>query len=134
MSSLGQNLTQAELKEMIDEVDVDGNGTIDFQEFLTLMARKMKESDTEYELIETFKVFDRDGDGFISSEELKHVMQNLGNNFTDALIDDLLKEVISSFDGEIFSFFFIVYFCYQADIDRDGHVSYEDFVRMMMAK
>jgi len=34
------------------------------------MARKMKESDTEYELIETFKVFDRDGDGFISAEEL----------------------------------------------------------------
>ena len=93
---------------MIDEVDDDGNGTIDFQEFLTLMARKMKESDTEYELIETFKVFDRDGDGFISAEELQHVMQNLGNNFTDALINDLIKEVncLVLMEG----FFFLPYF------------------------
>lgn len=38
-------------------------GTIDFPEFLTLMAKKMKEADTEEELIEAFKVFDRDGNG-----------------------------------------------------------------------
>lgn len=42
MRSLGQNPTEAELKEMIREVDADGNGTIDFPEFLSLMARKMK--------------------------------------------------------------------------------------------
>ena len=51
---------------MINEVDADGNGTIDFPEFLSLMARKMKDTDTEEELIEAFKVFDRDGNGFIS--------------------------------------------------------------------
>ena len=42
MRSLGQNPTEAELQDMINEVDVDGNGTIDFPEFLSLMARKMK--------------------------------------------------------------------------------------------
>ena len=42
MRSLGQNPTEAELQEMINEVDADGNGTIDFPEFLNLMARKMK--------------------------------------------------------------------------------------------
>jgi calmodulin len=42
MRSLGQNPTEVELKDMIREVDVDGNGTIDFSEFLNLMARKMK--------------------------------------------------------------------------------------------
>jgi calmodulin len=42
MRSLGQNPTEAELADMINEVDADGNGTIDFPEFLTLMARKMK--------------------------------------------------------------------------------------------
>ena len=57
MRSLGQNPTEAELQDMINEVDADGNGTIDFPEFLSLMARKMKDTDTEEELIEAFKVF-----------------------------------------------------------------------------
>ena len=39
------------------------SGTIDFPEFLSLMARKMKDTDTEEELVEAFKVFDRDGNG-----------------------------------------------------------------------
>ena len=39
---------------MINEVDADGNGTIDFPEFLSLMARKMKEQDSEEELIEVY--------------------------------------------------------------------------------
>ena len=46
---------------MINEVDADGNGTIDFPEFLSLMTRKIKDTDTEEELREAFKVFDRDG-------------------------------------------------------------------------
>ena len=70
MRSLGQNPTEAELQDMINEVDADGNGTIDFPEFLSLMARKMKDTDTEEELIEAFKVFDRDGNGFISAAEV----------------------------------------------------------------
>ena len=41
MRSLGQNPTEAELADMINEVDADGNGTIDFPEFLSMMARKM---------------------------------------------------------------------------------------------
>ncbi len=41
MRSLGQNPTEAELQDMINEVDADGNGTIDFPEFLSMMARKM---------------------------------------------------------------------------------------------
>merc|ERR1711924_211527 len=57
MRSLGQNPTEAELQDMINEVDADGNGTIDFPEFCTLMARKMKDTDSEEELKEAFRVF-----------------------------------------------------------------------------
>ena len=78
MRSLGQNPTEAELQDMINEVDADGNGTIDFPEFLTMMARKMRDTDTEEEIKEAFKVFDKDGNGFISAAELRHVMTSLG--------------------------------------------------------
>ncbi|CAL8267155.1 unnamed protein product [Boreogadus saida] len=65
--SLGQNLTEAELQDMINEVDTDGNGTIDFPEFLTMMARKMKDTDSEEEIREAFRVFDKSGSGKRSS-------------------------------------------------------------------
>jgi calmodulin len=81
MRSLGQNPTEAELQDMINEVDADGNGTIDFPEFLTMMARKMRDTDSEEEIKEAFKVFDKDGNGFISAAELRHVMTNLGVSF-----------------------------------------------------
>ena len=73
MRSLGQNPTEAELQDMINEVDTEANGTIDFPEFLTLMARKMKDTESEEEIREAFKVFDKDGNGFISAAELRHV-------------------------------------------------------------
>jgi calmodulin len=96
-----------------DQEETDKNGTIDFPEFLSLMARKMKDTDTEEELIEAFKVFDRDGNGFISAAELRHVMTNLGEKLTDEEVDEMIRE---------------------ADVDGDGQINYEEFVKMMMAK
>ena len=113
MRSLGQNPSEAELQDMINEVDVDGNGSLDFPEFLSLMAWKMKDTDTEEELVDAFRVFDRDGNGLISAAELWHVMTNLGEKLTDEEVDEMIKE---------------------ADLDGDGHINYEEFVWMMMAK
>lgn len=83
----------AAVQDMINEVDADGNGTIDFPEFLTMMARKMKTSDSEEEIREAFRVFDKDGNGFISAAELRHVMTNLGEKLTDDEVDEMIREV-----------------------------------------
>ena len=74
MHSLGKNPIEAELQDMINEVDADGNAAIDFPEFLNLMERKMKDIDSEEELKEALCVFDKDQNGFIISVELRHVM------------------------------------------------------------
>ncbi|KAL5541640.1 hypothetical protein UlMin_009350 [Ulmus minor] len=60
MRSLGQNPIEAELQDMINEVDADGNDTIDYPEFLNLMTKKMKDTDSKEELKEAFCVFDKD--------------------------------------------------------------------------
>jgi calmodulin len=66
MKSLGQTPSEEDIANMIKEVDEDGNGKIDFNEFYSLMQKRMKDTDIEEELMEAFKVFDRDGDGKIS--------------------------------------------------------------------
>merc|ERR1712123_33730 len=78
--------------DMINEIDADGNGTVDFPEFLTMMARKMKDTDSEEEIREAFRVFDKDGNGFISAAELRHVMTNLGEKLTDEEVDEMIRE------------------------------------------
>ena len=71
MRALGQNPTDAEVTEMIKEVDIDGNGEVDFDEFCGLMIKKMNENEPEEELVEVFKIFDKNNDERIDAEDLK---------------------------------------------------------------
>lgn len=99
MRNLGQTPTEESLRQMISEVDADGNGTIDFAEFLTLMARKMKTKDSEAEILEAFKVFDKDGSGKISATELRQVMINLGEKLSDEEVAEMIREADENGDG-----------------------------------
>ena len=73
MRAMGQNPTEDELLNLVMEVDLDGNGTIEFPEFLEMMKAKAAEVDQESDLREAFKIFDRDRDGYIDMKELKRV-------------------------------------------------------------
>ncbi|CAG2235457.1 CALM [Mytilus edulis] len=113
MRSLGQNPTNADITEMINEVDSDGSGTINFAEFTKMMGKKMENSDPVEDLREAFKIFDKNSDGKIDPNELKKVMVNIGEKLTDEEANEMIKE---------------------ADVDGDGKVNYEEFVKMMTKK
>ncbi|KAL7313242.1 hypothetical protein PS15m_007010 [Mucor circinelloides] len=110
MRSLNQEPTDEELKDMINDVDSDNNGRIDFNEFLTIMSRMKGTDETENDLVEAFKVFDKDQDGSITQDELRSVMANLGQKLTSQELDEMIKE---------------------ADTDGDGKINYKEFVKMM---
>ena len=106
------NKTDEEILQMINVVDADGDGTIDFEEFIELMEIRMNDSDEEQDIIEVFKVFDGDGNGYITAAELRHVMTNLEEELTEEEVDEMINE---------------------ADIDGDGQISYNEFKKMMLA-
>lgn len=76
---------------------------MDFPEFLTMMGKKLESSEHQDELQVAFKEFDKDGNGFISRDELKEVMHSVGDMLTDDELDAMIK---------------------RADIDKDGQVDY----------
>lgn len=77
------------------------------------MVRKIKEAEMDDELIEAFKVFDTNGNGYITVHELRNVMITLGEFLTPDEVDELVKE---------------------ADLDNDGQINYEEFIKIMMSK
>ncbi|KAH8686499.1 hypothetical protein BGZ61DRAFT_52921 [Ilyonectria robusta] len=110
MRSLGQNLSDAELQDMVNEIDVDKNGTIDFFEFLAIMSKKRNINDIQEGLLDAFKVFDKDGSGTISRDEIRQVMLSLGERLTEEEINEMLKV---------------------ADKDGNGTIDYNEFVHIM---
>jgi Ca2+-binding EF-hand superfamily protein len=74
-------------------------------------SRKMKDTDSQEEIEEAFKVFDKDGNGYISAAELRHVMTSLGEKMSEEEVDEMIRE---------------------ADVDGDGQINYQEFVKMMV--
>lgn len=116
MRSLGQNPTEQELLDMVNEVDIDGSGTIDFAEFCQMMKRMNKvrykneklnnisniqENDSEM-IREAFRVFDRDGNGYITAEEFRYFMTHMGEQFSDEEVDEIINEVDIDGDGQVY--------------------------------
>ncbi|XP_077987577.1 neo-calmodulin-like [Glandiceps talaboti] len=110
LRSLGQNPTEKEVEDMIQEVDVDGNGTIEFPEFLMMMATKFNTVNGEEELRDAFRVFDTKDTGYISVDELRHLMTTMGEKLSSDEMDEMIKD---------------------CNADADGKVNYTEFVKLI---
>ena len=74
---------------------------MDFPEFVELMSRKINTEEIEEDVKEAFRVFDKEGNGFISEGELRHVMSNIGSKMTREEVDEMIKMAPVSENGMV---------------------------------
>lgn len=78
------------------------NGCVDYDEFIQMMTKtQLKPLSQEEELRKTFNIFDIDGNGFITQDEIKKTMAHLGENISDAEVLDMIKAADKNGDGLI---------------------------------
>lgn len=106
MRSLGQSPSETELRDMIKEVDVDLSGSVDFEEFKTLILSQQGDRKSRLKL--AFSVFDEDGSGRITANEMHSVMSQFG------VTDQELKEMID-----------------EVDSDGGGSIDFEEFIKLV---
>lgn len=114
LKSLGFDRTEAELQTMINSLDMkETNGQINLPMFLDLMASLMNgtPAESEEEIIEAFRVFDKEKNGMLSAEQIRHMMKGCEDNSEE--INEMIKE---------------------AGFEIDGLVDYKEFIKIMMAK
>merc|ERR1719336_2091197 len=99
-----------EADDIMNEIDKNKDGKIDFEEFYHYMEAM---SNPRHDLRQTFKLFDKDGDGYISKKELTETLELLGKKMGQPRINSILQE---------------------ADQDGDGKISFDEFCRYFAKK
>ena len=110
LRSLGQNPSEDELDKMIKELHIDGQGTLEFPDFLKMMSKRMKDKDSDQELREAFRVFDEEGTGFVSASDLKYILVDIMGEKEDE-VKGMMKEV---------------------KVSKDGQLNYEEFINIVL--
>ena len=113
IKSINTDVSDEELLELLQEIDLEVNGEINFEKFVSIVNRREYDVDTEEELLNAFKIFDKEGNGLINLNELKNIMLKVGKNLSESEIDEMLRD---------------------ADIDMDGFINYEEFIRSILTK
>ena len=111
MLSLGKQVTDDELRQLISEVDLDGDGKVSFKEFLSMnTSTRMRKLHEDTELREAFDFYDANKDGLVSATELRNALRRLGMPVSQEEAVKMIKV---------------------ADTDGDGQVSFEEFAVLM---
>lgn len=104
LRSLGLKPGPEQLDTLIQKADTNSNGLVEFSEFVTLVAPELvsaKSPYTEDQLRQLFRMFDRDGNGFITAAELAHSMAKLGHALTAEELTGMIREADTDGDGRI---------------------------------
>ncbi|KAK7331082.1 hypothetical protein VNO77_25295 [Canavalia gladiata] len=109
VGTMGWGLGETEAVESFEAMDSDGDGFIDFKEFMEMFNVEGKVKETEIK--SAFQVFDLNGDGKISAEELSQVLKSLGESCSLSAC----KKMVTGVDG-----------------NGDGFIDFNEFMRMMM--
>jgi len=113
LRTMGQAFEERDLKQLIKEFDSDGSGEIEFTEFSALIARFVLEEDTgalEEELREAFRLYDKQGNGYINVSDLRDILRALDEKITEDELDEMIAEI---------------------DTDGSGTVDFDEFMEMM---
>ena len=97
--NLEQNYSEQELEHLINEVDEDGNGKIELDEFIKILANKSLGD--EHIIKQAFAILDRTNSGYITPSDLRHAMLCLGENYTIEEIHEMISLVDDDLDGVI---------------------------------
>ena len=113
MDKSGCPCSEAELQDYVNDVDINENGYIDVNSFLDIIENYQKENDTEEELQEVFKIFDKNNTKLITVQNVLDIFSKIDENIKEEEILQMFKE---------------------CDLDHDGYLNYQEFTRMIRNK
>lgn len=119
MRTLGKNFSNKEFNEIIYQIETKGNGYVELHEFLNLMAENKTDDKSLFkeqtDLVQAFRYFDREQNGTIDYNELKHILTTVSEKLSPQEIekmDELCK----------------------AQVDENGRFKYQDFLQLILLR
>jgi Ca2+-binding EF-hand superfamily protein len=110
MHEQGFKAKQNTIYQMISDVDTDGSGNVNFEEFLELMTTRIADRDTKEDIAKVFRLYDSDNKGFISLKNLMKVANELGETMNEQELMEMIR---------------------RADTDGDTLIDFDDFYAIM---
>merc|ERR1711994_101940 len=100
---IGMKVKPSALREIIEDIDEDGSGLLEFGEFCQLAAKFLVEDEEalKKELKEAFRIYDKEGNGYISTDTLKEILKELDSKLTDEDLDNIIEEVDEDGSGTL---------------------------------